>query len=1190
MQRLTIFLAPRWFAVALLVLALILCLALLLVRWRGRRWSGALLFFSAAALLPSLGGLIASPDAGLWFAAIFAGLFFLQLLWLIITNDWSMPLAIGVASLMAFGLGAWITPEATRGFLDVGRVVAGVQVVHPWWLLILLSLPVVVAISFKSLAGLGPFRRWAAIGLRCLLIALLTLALAELRFRRPDDTVTVLFLIDRSLSVPPEMDASGQVDLRWERILRFIKESVEKRGDGHKRDKYGVIVFGRQPRLELPPSDAKRFRFPDGVEVLDSSYTDIAAAMKLALASFPEGSGKRIVLLSDGNENVGNAVEQARVAEKNGVQIDVVPLAAGSKNESEVMVQSVEAPPLTEQGARFPIKVLLRSYNPNPVIGTLTLTQKSGDQEKNIEPGPEHPKGRVTLRPGLNSITFPPPLERPTGSFTYKARFEPLGVLVDGRMAPPPRGHLQNKVATTHVLALGQRKVLLIEGKTPKDGEPYEHEFLYEHLLGLGKTKFKVSRVTAAKLAALDGEDFGRYLIDYDCIMLANVPAEAFSEEQQERLRSNTHEQGCGLIMIGGPDSFGAGGWQGTPIEKALPVDCDIKALKVQGKGGLALIFHASEADVQNSWQKNIGKLSIKKLAPMDMVGVLQYDGMGADGGTSWHVPFQTVGEKRDSLSKLLDKMNPGDMPDCNPSFRMALAALTNPKYDLAKKHIIFISDGDHWTADPQLLARMKTARVTCTTVCVTTHGQPEIQRMSSVASATGGKFYNVTNPKTLPEIYTKEARLVSQSFIYERKFTPKLVAPGGPADKLPENLDALYGFVRTTPKVSPLVQKAILGPPQGDQDFPILAYWQYGLGKSVAFTSDARSGNGRRTWDQDWADSPLYQRFWEQMVDWSLRAVETGTLTMTTEYRDGKVKVIVEARDKNNQNKPLTDLRLRGGVTPPSGKVEDSRRFQLKFEQKGSGQYEAEFKADEAGSYFINASPVRIRRVVEKVMENGKEVERVVEKVEAIDSARAGVTVPYSPEFADMESNVGLLEDLRRLTNGQTYADDPAALTQAAADASVFRAGLPLSRGMAPVWFWLLFLAALVLFFDIAVRRIALEPTAFLSWTSRVWDRLRGRVALADGAPQFLDRLKSRKQVVGETLEQGRGSARFDGGDGPEPPPGAEMAPLPDQPKKPTGPTPGVAPEKEQEAADFASRLMKAKKKVWEERDKGKS
>jgi hypothetical protein len=534
--------------------------------------------------------------------------------------------------------------------------------------------------------------------------------------------------------------------------------------------------------------------------------------------------------------------------------------------------------------------------------------------------------------------------------------------------------------------------------------------------------------------------------------------------------------------------------------------------------------------------------------------------------------------------------MNPGDMPDCNPSFRKSLKELTNPQYKLGKRHIIFISDGDHWRADPLLLQQMLTNKITCTTVLVTTHGNDPtvVQNMQGVASATRGRFHNVTNPKALPEIYTKEARLVSQSFIYDRAFKPKLVIASGPADKLPEDLPPLYGFVRTTAKVSPLVEKEILGPPQGDQDFPILASWQFGLGKSAAFTSDARSGAGKQTWDRDWAPSPIYKRFWEQMVDWSLRAVESGSLTMTTEYRDGKVKVIVEARDKNN-NRPITDLRLRGAVTTPSGKVEGGGKSTLKFEQKSSGRYEAVFKAEEAGSYFIAAQPVRFRKIQRKVIENGKEVIKEEEREEPFDSVRAGVTVPYSPEFADVETNAGLLEELRRMTGGNSYMDDGPTLNDVAASGQLFRPGPPQARSMQPFWHWLVFLAGFVLVADVAVRRIALELEVIITPARKLWAKLRGQVPVAEATPQFLDRLRSRREEVTETLE--RRATRFEGGDEPpeSPPEETGGAPVPRSPTPPT-PQPGLAPQKPEEPQDFASRLMKAKKKVWEERDKGKN
>ena len=507
-------------------------------------------------------------------------------------------------------------------------------------------------------------------------------------------------------------------------------------------------------------------------------------------------------------------------------------------------------------------------------------------------------------------------------------------------------------------------------------------------------------------------------------MILANLPAETLTEEQQKVLRSNTHDQGSGLIMVGGPQSFGAGGWQDTEVEKALPVTADLKSMKIEGKSGLVLIMHASEMAEGNMWQKKIAKLSIEKLSSFDMVGMLYYDWQGVGGGGhTWHIPFQQIKDQRPRLLRLVDTMQPGDMPDAEPSLKKAHDALTDPRHALGTKHIIFISDGDHWDPPKALLARIRAKKITCTTVCITTHGAAEVAKMKSVADATRGRSYNPKSPKDLPAIYIKESRLVSKSFVYEKTFQPVLSQRGGPTEGLPADLEPLHGFVRTSRRPGPLVEVPIVTPKMGDTAFPILAYWHYGLGKGVAFTSDARSlPGGPQFWDRDWASSNIYAKFWEQVVDWSLRPVETGKhLNMTTERRDGKVRVIIDARDDNKM--PLVDVEFRGRITSPSLKESDGLK-ELKFEQKNVGVYEAEFKAEDVGSYFLN--------VQARWKKDGKDM---------ADNIRGGVTIPYSPEFAEMESNTALLEQLRDLTGGQTIRDEAKALDQAAS----------LRRGLSP-------------------------------------------------------------------------------------------------------------------------------------------
>jgi hypothetical protein len=268
----------------------------------------------------------------------------------------------------------------------------------------------------------------------------------------------------------------------------------------------------------------------------------------------------------------------------------------------------------------------------------------------------------------------------------------------------------------------------------------------------------------------------------------------------------------------------------------------------------------------------------------------------------------------------------------------------------------------------------------------------------------------------------------------------------------------------------------------------------------------------------------------------------------------------------------------MRGGVSTPSGRPDAAH--ELRFEQKQSGVYEAKFRADEAGSYFIDAAAVKREKAKDKT---GNVVEREV----VTDSVRAGVTIPYSPEFSDMEPNPALLEQLREITGGQTYSDDEAALLQIARSGEVFRPGLALSKSLQPIWFWLVFTASVLLLFDVAVRRIAIDPVVVVAAAQRGWDRLRGVSAPREVAAEFFDRLRSRKAQVGQTLDQSRAARRFEAEATSAPPPGADEAKAMPVQQGPGPRTPSPAPQEQKE--DFASRLMRAKRRAMEEREKKK-
>lgn len=1227
MEQFTQFLKAYGFLALLAGLGLLAAGTILAVRARQGRWSRGLLFCLAFLVLLAAGGAWVPVDWGVWIALASVVAFAGMAAVLLVSERWWAPLGYILGAALVIGIGGTLGRGVSHGSAELAKLIHSLTPAQPIWLCLLLLVQLVFLFGYRSLGLerighrggkaslgrgwrtalalptlvlLGPVpayfllfcrssltwpeftRRWLTVGLRAAVVVFLSLALADLRISHPNDAVTVLFLWDRSLSVPEEYDSSTTqtpVDLRFERLKRFVNESVRLRGDGHERDKAGVIVFGKQPNLELPPSDAPRMNFTKFDSLVDPNSTDLGGAIKLALASFPEGSGKRIVLMSDGNENLGNAEEQARLSKLNGVQIDVVPLAANERKENEVMVQAVEALPQVEESSVLNIRVLIRNMNPKPVVGILRLMQTS--EGKSVLVG--DPSRLIKLEPGLNAIPYKHRLERQRQSYTFSAKFEPKGVETapDQIKMGLPGDRWQNNVASTHVVALGQRRILLLEEPGTDNASGQRHEFLYRQLRAAGRDKYRLDVLSVDRLFTTKDE-LGVFLSNYDCVIMADVPADWFTDAQMEMIRSNTHDQGCGLIMIGGPKSFGAGGWQSTPVEKALPVDCEIKALKIEGKGGLVLIMHASELADGNRWQKEIAKLAIKKLSNVDEVGVMQWDGVPPT-LMKWVIdlsPIQNENNRKAMLAKV-DGMAPGDMPEFDSGLRLAHKALMDPTKNLATRHVIIISDGDPGLGNAQFLRKMKDDRVTVTTVGVATHGVTEDQKMKTIAEITGGRVHSVKNPSELPAIYLKEIRIVSRSFVAENRFQPNLrYTQGGPTESIAEQLPPLYGYVRTTAKPSLLVDVPIETPTA--EKFPILAHWQYGLGRAVAFMSDARSLPPTKAhWDREWASSELYAKFWDKIVDWSLRPVETGQLTMYTQIRDGKVKVIVDTRDSKQ---PLDegDIVLEGSVTPPSDQPREAA--QIRFERKSADVYEAEFKAEDAGSYFVNA---HLKRRV-KGTKDGKETWTD----EFLDSVRSGVTVPYALEFADLESNAPLLEKLRQITGGETYADNDQALDEAARAGTVFRPTQVRTPTLQPIWFWLVLLAACCLFFDVAIRRIAVDPHEVAEASKRLWEKLRGHPDKAPKAPEFFERLHSRKAQVGESLELTKAARKFESSETATtaaPLSSATIESAPSAPKAPPPPKMEIAPEKEKPADDFASRLMRAKKRVWEERDEDK-
>ncbi len=306
-----------------------------------------------------------------------------------------------------------------------------ISVGNPWWLILIpLLVPPLLWTSYRSLAGLGTVRRALAILFRGMVITLIVLALAELQSVRRTDGLATIFLLDVSNSVPRELQKAA---------LDYATEASRKM---RKQDLAGVVVFGREPRVEVPPAPSRLNLL--GIETtIDPENTDVGAAVKLALASFPEDTARRIVLLSDGNENHGNLFEQGITAKSLGVQVDVLPLEYFY--DREVLVEKVSIPPDVKKGETVNINVVLRASE--PTRGTLQVFQKA-DNYRAPALGNEQPVP-IELQRGINVFTLKQLITEPN-FYTFSAEFIPEKGSGDRRAI--------NNIAEGFTHARGKRK------------------------------------------------------------------------------------------------------------------------------------------------------------------------------------------------------------------------------------------------------------------------------------------------------------------------------------------------------------------------------------------------------------------------------------------------------------------------------------------------------------------------------------------------------------------------------------------------------------------------------------------------------------------------------------------------------------------------------------------------------------
>ena len=861
--------------------------------------------------------------------------------------------------------------------------------------------------------------------LRTIITLLLVLALAGAQVVQAADKLTVIFLLDVSDSMGQQAQTDG---------LTYVRQAISgMRPD----DQAGIVLFGGKALVERPVSTSREVGRIESAP--PTGNTNLEQAIRLALGMFPADSARRIVVLSDGQPTIGNAESAAELAAATGVEISYVPYVAADK--PEVQVTSVNVPSAINAGQRFDLNLTINSEATTPARVTI-LQAGQIIQQQNVQ-----------LQQGTNSYTLP---LQGTG-----AGFKDFQVKVD----PTSNDNFyQNNQLSAFSRVIGPPRVLLVSQNAE------EIQYLKPALEQAGLT---VDTSTP--------ENFPFTLVglaQYQSIILANVPATHLSPQRMTVIQSFVRDLGGGLLVVGGPEAYGPGGYFKTPLEDALPVESQIKDQKRIPQLTIAYVIDRSgsmdapsPSGVPNiELAKEAIIRSVDLLQPNDRAGVVSFDSVGY-----WIAHLQDVRD-RVGLERLVASLRASGGTDILAG--MTLIAQEIGADPSARKHIILLTDGG---ADPTGLVEIskKLNNDSGVTTSVIAIGGSPPKFLQEMATAGGGNFHSVVTADEIPTIFTQETVLATRSYILENPFTP-LLTSNSPIMNGITSSPSLLGYVATTAKQT---AEVILRGPAPFKD-PLLAAWQYGLGRSVAFTSDATA-----RWGANWVNWSDFVRFWDQAVRWTITEGTTNNLESRVVMEGEQARLIVDARD--NSGAFLNGLNLQFSLVDPNG----NPTLQT-LQQVAPGRYEATFAPNAEGAYILS-------------VQGSSSTDQSLKLTQT-----TGWVMSYSAEYDRSKRGDGaaLLKSLGDLTGGHTIADNTGAAFDHNLHANV--AGTPISAS-------LLLIAMLLLPFDIAIRRLVVTRTDLI----RLRQALTGRTRVETTSERMTTLLDAKQRARTRTDESGAGS-----------------------------------------------------------------
>ncbi|MFT8319466.1 MAG: VWA domain-containing protein [Bacillus sp. (in: firmicutes)] len=786
-------------------------------------------------------------------------------------------------------------------------------------------------------------------------------------------TVPQLVIPHRDVPVVFVLDRSASVKGSADAEFSFLEQSIHSKKP---TDEYSIISFGDKPIVEQIMG-TEELRISKLSEEIGQNHTNIESALSFASSILPNHGG-RIVLLTDGNETIGKAKEFVPLLKNQSIELDAVLLQ--SENYEDMAISNIELPPTLYKGEQVSLHVSVDSNVSKK--GTLHLYANN----KQIE------TKEVDVKEGQNVFPIHMKVDQ-TGLVTYRAELE-----------TEKDAYTENNKFQAVTTIKTTPKILIVQNT--------ENDQVKDILQSAG---YEVDSLSPAKLpTSLSG------YLSYQSIIFNNVPATSITEKQMSLMEKSVKDFGVGFLMAGGEDSFGLGGYFKTPIEKLLPVDMEIKGKKEMPSLGLMIVLDrsGSMSGDKLALAKEAAARSIELLKDTDTLGFIAFD------DKPWKIVEPKPLKDKEEVIKKIRSIALGGGTEIYSSLAAAYEEMEG--LDVKRKHIILLTDGQSATNNDynSLLEEGKKNSITLSTVALGMDA--DIGLLEELAELGSGRYYEVQDSSVIPSILSRETVMASRTYIEDNPFYPIIQNGYSWTNLFQDGVPRMNAYIATTPKGQAQV------PILSEKKDAVLAEWQYGLGKTVAFTSDINGG-----WNGDWSRWSKWGSFVNKMVTETLPQYDSDPYSVSVEKRDEQNVLTINSDE-------LSTLPVEVSIVSQKGE-----KLDIHTKMTAPGKYEVDLDED-PGLYFIN---------IKQTTEQGN-----------TSLYQSGFSIPYSKEYLLKGSDKKKVEELLSISDGKLLTKE----------ADSFRPLQEKSNKKQEITLWLIVLAFLLLFIEVAIRRFGLKVITF--------------------------------------------------------------------------------------------------------------